>query len=606
MFSKKIILLLLVLVSALGMLGGCNKTSSSEETEMFTSRDYETDYDESKSVLIRLNGDSAACSSSAVQISGTTVTITGEGTYVLSGTLHDGMIVVNAKETDKLQIVLNGVTIHSETSAPLYILEADKVFLTLAEGTANTLSNGGVFTAVDENNIDAAVFSKQDLTLNGLGSLAVISPAGHGIVSKDELVFTGGTYTVNSASHGLDANDSVQIANAEFHITSGKDGVHAENAEDEAWGFVYIASGTIAISAGGDGISAGAYMQIEAGNFDIVSGGGSVNAAEHSSDSWGEFPGRGNSGESNSGENNPGGAPPTGGGREEGETPRESGKMPDMGTQEIPASDLSDTDDSASMKALKASGDLLINSGTFILDAADDAVHSNTSVTVNGGSFEIASGDDGFHADEKLTITAGTIHITESYEGLEALHVVIAGGDVKLTADDDGINAAGGADSSGFGGHRGDDRFGGGGAATEGSIVISGGNLYVKASGDGIDANGTLLISGGVITLCGPTDGDTSVLDYDLTADITGGIFIGTGSSNMAQSFTSSGQGVTAVTVGTQSAGTSITLKDKNGNIILSHEPEQAFDFIILSSPDIMKGEVYTLSVGSASQELTA
>ena len=260
------------------------------DEDMFTERDKKTDYDEDSSVRIELNGSTAAAGSDSVKISGTTVTITEEATYIISGTLDDGMIIVDAPDTAKLQIVLDGAEINSETSAALYVLEADKVFVTLADGTENTLSNGGTFTAIDDNNIDAALFSKQDLTLNGSGSLTVTSPAGHGIVGKDDLVITGGVYTVTAASHGIDANDSVRVTGeTELTIDAGKDGIHAENNDDEALGFVYISGGAFDIASEGDGISAGAWLQIEDGTIDILAGGGSENGASESSDSWGGF-----------------------------------------------------------------------------------------------------------------------------------------------------------------------------------------------------------------------------------------------------------------------------------------------------------------------------
>lgn len=563
-----------------------NTNYSNINSDMFTDRDYKTDYDKSKSVLIKLNGDSISCTSDAVQISGTTATITDEGTYILTGTLNNGMIVVNADKKDKPQLVFKDVTINSETSAPLYILQADKVFVTLAPNSSNKLSNGGTFTAIDDNNIDGAVFSKQDLTLNGSGSLTVTSPSGHGIVCKDDLVFTSGTYTINSASHGLDANDSVRIANASITINSGKDGIHSDNSDDENLGFVYIASGTLDISAEGDGISAEAYMKIEDGSFDIISGGGSINATKEHSDNWGNFMGGG-----------PGG----------------------RRSDEVSTTTDTNDDSSTSIKGIKASGDIQIKGGTFNIDSADDAVHSNSSITVSGGTFEIASGDDGFHADETLTVTGGTINITESYEGLEALELNISGGDITLIATDDGLNAAGGTDSSGFGGPRENDSFGGGpggrggfggggepGSSSNGKIVISGGKLNITASGDGIDSNGTLEISGGNITVCGPTVGDTATLDFDVSGVITGGTFIGTGASGMAQTFSSSEQGVISVNVGNESVGTEITLKDKSGNTIISHKPELDFAVVILSSPEIVSGETYTLTVGSSSKEFTA
>ncbi len=255
---------------------------------------------------------------------------------------------------------------------------------------------------------------------------------------------------------------------------------------------------------------------------------------------------------------------------------------------------------------------MLISSGTFTIDSADDAVHSDASVTINGGTFAIASGDDAVHAEDTLTITAGSMNITESYEGLEALHVAVMGGDLRLVASDDGLNAAGGTDASGTTGGR-DGRFGGGpggmggmSSSANGSIEISGGNLYINASGDGIDANGSLTISGGYTVVVGPTQGDTATLDYDTSAVITGGTFIGTGAAGMAQSFSDAQQGVIAVRVGNQSAGTMITLKDQNGSTILTHTPELSFAVVILSSPDIVSGETYTIEAGSTSGEFQA
>ena len=135
----------------------------------------------------------------------------------------------------------------------------------------------------------------------------------------------------------------------------------------------------------------------------------------------------------------------------------------------------------------------------------------------------------------------------------------------------------------------------------DGSIVITGGTLYVQASGDGIDANGTLKISGGSTTVCGPTQGDTATLDYDVSATISGGTFIGTGGSGMAQSFSDSGQGVIALRVGNCAANTQIVLTDASGNTILSASPKLDFAVVILSCPDIVKGETYTITIGTQS-----
>ena len=165
--------------------------SSIDTATVFSDRDLAGTYEESEAIAIALNGNSITCTSDAVAIDGSQVTIGEEGTYLISGTLTDGQIVVNADQTDKVQLVLNGANITSTTSAAIYALEADKVFITLSEGTENTLTNGGEYVAIGENNIDAVIFAKTDLTLNGSGSLTINAQAGHGVVSKDDLVIAG-------------------------------------------------------------------------------------------------------------------------------------------------------------------------------------------------------------------------------------------------------------------------------------------------------------------------------------------------------------------------------------------------------------------------------
>ena len=606
---KRAMPLILVLVLLCGVLSGCKSKEegsvSSEDSvssgsavlsatdeDMFTERDHRTEYSENDAITIKLTGNSASASSDSVKIEGSRITITENKTHIISGSLSDGMIIVDAEDTAKLQLVLDGVNINSESSAPLYILSADKVFITLPEGSENHLSNGGVFSAIDENNIDGALYSKQDITINGKGSLSVSSPAGHGIVAKDDLVFTGGNLTVTSASHGLDVNDSVRVTGeTKIKIEAGKDGIHAENTDEASLGFIYFSGGEINIESEGDGVSAGSYMQILDGTVNVTAGGGSENGSKASSDNWGDFGGMGGG---------PGGM---------GMRP---GKM-------SLTTETTDTDDSStSMKGLKAVSDISISGGKITIDSADDSVHSDSSLKISGGSFNISSGDDACHAEDTLTVTDGDIDITESYEGLEALHINVSGGDIKLVANDDGLNAAGGTDSSGTTGGR-DGMFdgmgkgpggmggmGGMSLSSNGSIVISGGTLYINSSGDGLDANGTLEISGGHTTVVGPTQGDTATLDYDKSGIITGGTFIGTGASGMAQSFSGSEQGVIAVSVGSQPAKTTITLTDSKGKEIISYAPELSFQVVILSSPDIKSGDSYTITVGSVSGEFKA
>ncbi|MGN0394352.1 MAG: carbohydrate-binding domain-containing protein [Coprococcus sp.] len=544
---------------------------SQTNPEMFSDRDYEVGYDKNTDITIQLNENTAVSTSDSVQISDSTVTITKEGTYIISGTLDDGMIIVNAPDTAKIQLVLDEVNINSKTSAALYIKNADKVFLTLADDTKNTLSNGGTFTAIDENNIDAAVFSKQDLTLNGLGNLTVTSPSGHGIVCKDDLVMTSGTYNISSASHGFEVNDSFRLANATITIDAGKDGIHAENSDDTSLGFVYVSSGVINIESEGDGISAGAYIQIENGDFNIVAGGGNENGLKSSSDSYGGYMGKGRPGDSS----------------------------------------FSDTEvnNSTSMKGLKATGNILISSGNITVDSADDSIHSNASITINDGNYIIASGDDGIHADETIDIISGTIQISKSYEGIEALDINISGGDIQLVASDDGLNAAGGSDLSGTSGGRNamfDDGMEGAFASSSGSIAISGGTLYINAAGDGLDSNGSLSITDGSITVSGPNFGDTSIIDFDTSGNIGGGTFVGTGASGMMQNFSSSStQGSIMIITGTQPEGTNINLTDADGNVLISTTANQEFSCVILSHASIEVNGVYTLTAGSFTTTIT-
>lgn len=513
-----------------------------DDSGMFTDRDREIGYDESESAHILLEGDSAQCDSNAVQISGSTVTILDEGTYILSGSLENGMVIVNAEKTDKLQLVLDGADIHSQTCAPIYIRQADKVFITLAGGTANALSNGGQFTTIDDSNIDAVIFSREDLTLNGQGSLSITSPAGHGVVSKDDLVVTSGSYDIYAASHGLDGKDSVRLAGGSFAITAGKDAIHAENQDDDAKGYLYIAGGTFVLTSEGDGLSAESSLQIVDGDFTLLCGGGSQSA-----DPWAE--------------------------------------------------------DTMSAKGVKAAGSLALEGGTFKIDASDDGIHANGDITISGGAYQIATGDDGIHADGQVTIAGGSIDITQSYEGIEGLVVDISGGHIRLVASDDGLNAAGGNDQSGFGGRRGRDSF----AATEGAeIIISGGTLYVNASGDGIDSNGNLTVTGGQTYVSGPESSMNGALDYNGQAAISGGVFLAEGASGMAQNFGSaSTQGAMLMTVESQSGGSLIELTDESGQVIVSWQAEKSFNSVLISCPQLVQGETYTLSAGGYTTQIT-
>lgn len=245
--------------------------SEISETDMFTKRDLSADYSESEAIIVTLDENNSSCESDSVKIEGQTVTICDEGIYLLSGTLSDGQIVVDAEDSDKVQIVLNGASIRNDSSAAIYAKQADKVFVTLAPDTENTLETTGEYEAIDENSIDGVVFSKCDLTMNGTGSLTVNGSTGHGIVGKDDLVLSGGTYTITAAKKCISANDSIRIADGTYVLNAGTDALNAKNSDDDSKGFIYIKDGTITINAEDDAIHASSSILIAGGTIEIES-----------------------------------------------------------------------------------------------------------------------------------------------------------------------------------------------------------------------------------------------------------------------------------------------------------------------------------------------
>ena len=249
---------------------GSANSDSDAYGEAFSKRDLSGDYDTAEAVTISLNGSTAAASSEAVQINGGTVTITAAGTYVLTGSLDDGSVIVDATKDDKIQLVLNGVSIRSSDYAAIYVKQADKVFVTLADGTVNTLTNGGSYTQTDENEVDAVIFAKDDITFNGTGTLRISAKAGSGIVGKDEVTITAGVYEITASEHAIRAKDSLAIADGSFTLYAQEDGLHAENGDDESLGNIYIAGGSFVIQVRDDGIHANTLLQIDGGTFDIT------------------------------------------------------------------------------------------------------------------------------------------------------------------------------------------------------------------------------------------------------------------------------------------------------------------------------------------------
>lgn len=293
-FHRRLTLrLLCIALCACMALNGCSSTSlpddtlsseqeetessvSSSEDSAYTYSDYELDdsFDRQSAASIILSGSTAQSNGSGVSINNATVTISKEGCYLISGELEDGQIIVDAGDSDKVQLVLDNASIHCSTGSAILVRNADKVKVTLAADSENELSDGTEYQT-DDDNPDAALFSKDDLVINGSGSLTVQGNYKHGIAGNDDLVITGGRLTVNSLSHALRGKDSVAILDGTFVLTSQKDGIHAE-------AYLNINGGTTTIAESYEGLEA-AQIHISGGTTQVFSSDDGLNAAGGSS-----------------------------------------------------------------------------------------------------------------------------------------------------------------------------------------------------------------------------------------------------------------------------------------------------------------------------------
>ncbi len=231
-----------------------NTAGMLDTADLFSNRDLEQSADLSDAQYLTVSDNA-------------TLQITQAGVYVISGTAQNCTVRVETDKESKVQLVLDGVNITNSSAPAIYVVSADKVFITTTN-TENTLTVSGTFTPDGETNTDAVIYSKEDLTLNGTGTLNITSESGNGITSKDDLKFTGGTYTINSALDAIEANDSISVCGGIFTIHSNKDGLHCEN--DESLGDIYIAGGDFTISSASDGIQATAVLQIDGGTFNMT------------------------------------------------------------------------------------------------------------------------------------------------------------------------------------------------------------------------------------------------------------------------------------------------------------------------------------------------
>lgn len=553
--------------------------------------------------VVRLAGEETEITGAASYDNGL-VTVPSPGTYYISGSLA-GQVAITAEGPVELVLAGAHITAPAGESA-IYTLSDDAALtITLAAGTENTLSDGA---ASPDAASQAAVYTEGPLTIGGEGALTVSGGANNGMQSKGALTVTGGSLTVTAANHAMKSRGALTVSGGTLVLTAGNDGLCAEDgrldpgdvtvtggdvtihasgrgidgdgAVELAGGIVLLASAedgirgntvtlagtSLSIDAGGDGVQGASALTVTGGAISIITAGGGGSAIDHAGEMMG-------------------------------------GPGP-MGSQE--ADDNLTLDVSA--KGLKSDGDITVTGGTLDLNTADDAVHAGGSCRIDDGTLIICSNDDGIHADAGLVINGGDIDLNDCFEGLEAYTIDVNGGDILIRSVNDGINANG--PEMMFGGPGG---FGGSTSADTAETYFrqTGGVIDLAVTGnmsnlgDGVDSNGAVYIEGGVLLVS--TVGSTmeNGIDTGGTLRIDGGIVVAGGSATMMEGVSAdSAQCAATLNTGSVAGGTEITVTDGEGNVILSATLQNTFSSLILSHPDMLPGNVYTVTYGTGSATL--
>lgn len=535
-----------------GKSAGSSAGDSAEE--LFSDRDLDASYDASTAEQITLSGTTATVSGSGAEVGQASdgspvITVKKEGTYVVSGSLTDGQILVDVGDEDKVQLVLSGVTMSNDDSACIFVKNADKVFITLAEGTTNTLSDAGKeYTETDKDStVDGVIYAKDDVTFNGTGTLKITAGYKHGIVGKDDLKFIEGTYEVTAVKKGITANDSIRVKDGSFTIDAGDDGLHTSNGDEDGKGYIYIGSGTYQIKSSDDGIHAETDLLIKDGTINIT--------------------------ESEEGL--------------EGYT-----VTIDNGDITIVASDdginaaggSTNTNDKTEGKS---AGDA---AGKSTGDTAEGDLDPSEALGQNGQMPNIQNG-------EMPNIQNG--EMPNSQDGQDGERPEFPGG-----KDGQMPNFQDGQMPGNFGGRKGG--FGGFESDENAVITINDGKIYVNAGGDGLDSNGSITINGGVIYVDGPTNAGNAALDMGTEMLVNGGTVVAAGSTGMDEDFSTGSKqySIKYNFSSTQSAGTEVQLLDSTGVAIMKYAPSKEYSSVILSSKDITDG-TYTIKAGSTEETVT-
>ncbi|HBC78390.1 MAG TPA: dockerin type 1 [Bacteroidales bacterium] len=531
---------LLIAILIMALFAACAKNDDNSGDDNNNDTDVYT-YDTTTVVQVNLNGSSINVIPDVATVSGGKVTLISAGTYKITGSLTEGQIVVNANNKGNVRLILNGVNIKCSSGAPIYIKDADKAILNLADGTVNTLTDGSIYITDSSGEPNAALFSDADLVIYGEGSLNVNANYNDGISSDDGLVVKSGTITVKAADDGIRGKDFLIIQDGNITVNSVGDALKSDNETDSSKGYITIEGGTLNLTAtAGDAIDAVSNLIVNGGIFNIKTGTGA--------------------GTSTGGTGQPGGG--SGG---------YSGTI--------------------SEKGLKGAVSVKIEKGSFTINSADDAIHSNGTITMDDGNISVATGDDAIHSEISVTINGGTLAVTKSFEAIESASITVNKGNLNLVATNDGFNA-----TKGSGGESGDGSL----------LTFNDGYAVVNvSSGDGLDSNGNIVMSGGTVIVHGPQSAPEVAFDFNGTFIISGGILVagGPNSGNMIEVPGSGSSQCCIKATGSSiiSASTLIHIQDASGNDVVTFKPVRNTYYFVFSSSQLATGASYSIYTGGSS-----
>ena len=517
-------------------------------------------WDTSSETAIDLSNPTAT---DGVTVEDGTLTITKAGTYKLSGE-YQGQIKVETADSDAVRLVLDNANITNSSGAALNVVNADEVILYSASGTTNTISDGADYTATGENDPDAVVYSKADLTIAGEGTLKVNGNHEDGIHTSDGLVIASGTLEVNAANTGIKGKDYVDILGGTINVTAQQDGIKSTNDTDEGKGWTRLSNGTVTVNAGDDGfkasrvveISGGSltveqsdegieaqYINVSGGDVNVTSADDGMNASLKTSDSESTDSSANTSDTANQQQNNQqqGSLP---GGQQNGTSDQQQGPgQPPQGGQ----------------------------SGN----------------SQNGTS---QNGTTGTGQQQNNTQNRGNQNMGQP--------PAMPGGNTQNGTSQNGTTGTG---QQGMGQPPQGGMPGGGGGTFEvvdAAINVSGGNITVNAEGDGIDSNGVTTLSGGTLIVNGPSQGGNAALDTNGDLLFNGATVLSGSTADMFEApSTNSTSGYLKLTNSSGfEQGSTVQVADSSGKVVANYKVTKSnVQLVLVSSSSIVKGQSYTV-----------